>query len=407
MQWDNSPHAGFTAGTPLLPVNTTYREINAAAQAGDPDSVLSYYRRLIGLRHDLPVVSEGDFTLLLPDDERIWAFTRHLGTTGLLVLANLSAGPAEAAIPEDQDWAAAELLLSNYPPPAGGAPARRMHARDRRQRRGGPRDRHRGRAPRAPRVGARSCPPRSGPEPFMPSFPRPGRAPRPLTSRAVAGRCWPGLALLALLAAGCTARRRSRRRVAQDPASPIRRPPTAPREPRLERRAAGHPLPPPARPAPPRFYASASPGSGSGNQSQQGQVTRTPASPAPRREDRRDRPGHNGGNFSHPADMAKQIWNGRADGGLRHHRHQTNAGYTEARFTFRVPGSSARTAQGWRPGGDDPAHQHRRRPVRGPAVRILNHGDAQVSIDIHGDGGPPNGRGFAILLPSLTARTAT
>jgi oligo-1,6-glucosidase len=128
MQWDNSPHAGFTTGTPWLPVNPNYREINAAAQAAGPDSVLSYYRRLIALRHDLPVVAEGDFTLLLPDDERIWAFTRRLGTTSLLVVANLSDGPAKAALPEGQDWAAADLLLSNYPPPAGGAPADRAPA---------------------------------------------------------------------------------------------------------------------------------------------------------------------------------------------------------------------------------------------------------------------------------------
>jgi oligo-1,6-glucosidase len=80
--------------------------------------VLSYYRRLIALRHDLPVVAEGDFTLLLPGDERVWAFTRRLGTTELLVVANLSDGPAEAGIPAGRDWAAAELLLSNYPPPA-------------------------------------------------------------------------------------------------------------------------------------------------------------------------------------------------------------------------------------------------------------------------------------------------
>jgi oligo-1,6-glucosidase len=118
MQWDASPHAGFTTGTPWLPVNPNYPGINAAAQAGDPDSVLSYYRRLIALRHDLPVVAEGDFTLLLPGDERIWAFTRRLGTTELLVVANLSDGPAEAGIPAGRDWAAAELLLSNYPPPA-------------------------------------------------------------------------------------------------------------------------------------------------------------------------------------------------------------------------------------------------------------------------------------------------
>jgi oligo-1,6-glucosidase len=118
MQWDASPHAGFTTGTPWLPVNPNYPGINAAAQAGDPDSVLSYYRRLIALRHDLPVVAEGDFTLLLPDDERIWAFTRRLGATELLVVANLSDSPAGAEIPAGRDWAAAELLLSNYPPPA-------------------------------------------------------------------------------------------------------------------------------------------------------------------------------------------------------------------------------------------------------------------------------------------------
>jgi len=121
MQWDASPHAGFTTGTPWLPVNPNYPGINAAAQAGDPDSVLSYYRRLIALRHDLPVVAEGDFTLLLPGDERIWAFTRRLGTTELLVVANLTDGPAEAGLPAGRDWAAAELLLSNYPPPAAAS----------------------------------------------------------------------------------------------------------------------------------------------------------------------------------------------------------------------------------------------------------------------------------------------
>jgi len=88
--------------------------------------VLSYYRRLIALRHDLPVVAEGDFTLLLPGDERIWAFTRRLGTTELLVVANLSDGPAEAAIPASQDWAGAEMILSNYPSPTRARPAGKL-----------------------------------------------------------------------------------------------------------------------------------------------------------------------------------------------------------------------------------------------------------------------------------------
>jgi oligo-1,6-glucosidase len=123
MQWDATGHAGFTTGTPWLPVNPNYPQINAAAQQDDPGSVLHYYRRLIELRHKLPVVSAGDFTLLLPDDERIWAFTRSLGDTELLVVANLSDVQAGAAVPAAASWAAAELLLSNYPPPPAGEPA--------------------------------------------------------------------------------------------------------------------------------------------------------------------------------------------------------------------------------------------------------------------------------------------
>ncbi|HVH24223.1 MAG TPA: alpha-glucosidase, partial [Pseudonocardia sp.] len=56
MQWDASPHAGFTTGTPWLPVNPDHREWNAAAQRDDPASVLAHYRKLIELRHENPVV---------------------------------------------------------------------------------------------------------------------------------------------------------------------------------------------------------------------------------------------------------------------------------------------------------------------------------------------------------------
>jgi oligo-1,6-glucosidase len=117
MQWDAGEQAGFTTGTPWLPVNPNYRQINAAAQAGAPDSVFSYYRRLIALRHELPVVAHGDFTMLLPDDEQVYAFTRRLGSTELLVLANFSDATVTAGLPAD--LASAGLLLSNYSHPAG------------------------------------------------------------------------------------------------------------------------------------------------------------------------------------------------------------------------------------------------------------------------------------------------
>ena len=94
VQWDASPHAGFTTGTPWLPVNANHAEINAEAARKDPDSVFHHYRRLIALRHTLPVVVHGDYRLLLPDDEQVFAYERALDGTTLTVLANLSGSPA-------------------------------------------------------------------------------------------------------------------------------------------------------------------------------------------------------------------------------------------------------------------------------------------------------------------------
>ena len=65
MQWDAGPHAGFTTGEPWLGVNPNHVEINAEAARADPDSVFHHYRQLIELRHALPVVAHGDFTMLL------------------------------------------------------------------------------------------------------------------------------------------------------------------------------------------------------------------------------------------------------------------------------------------------------------------------------------------------------
>jgi oligo-1,6-glucosidase len=117
VQWDSSAHAGFTSGAPWLPVNPNHVEVNAEAALADPDSVLHHYRRLIELRHTEPVVAFGTFTMLLPDDERVYAFTRRLDDVELLVLGNFSGETVPLDLPEADAWAAAELLLGNYPAP--------------------------------------------------------------------------------------------------------------------------------------------------------------------------------------------------------------------------------------------------------------------------------------------------
>ena len=110
MQWDASAQAGFTAGTPWIAVNPNFRAINAAAERDDPGSVFHHYRRLIALRHAEPVVAHGDFTMLLGDDERVYAFTRRLDEVELLVLGNFSADPVTPPI---DGWEDAEVLIGD------------------------------------------------------------------------------------------------------------------------------------------------------------------------------------------------------------------------------------------------------------------------------------------------------
>ena len=115
--WDDTEHAGFTTGTPWLPANPNRVEINARAAVADPGSVFAHFQRLIRLRHDDETVREGRFELLLPDHEQIWAFTRTLGDSRLLVLANCSSTPAEipgGGLPAHAD---AELVLGTHADP--------------------------------------------------------------------------------------------------------------------------------------------------------------------------------------------------------------------------------------------------------------------------------------------------
>jgi oligo-1,6-glucosidase len=122
VQWDASAGAGFTTGTPWLAVNPDHVTVNAAAQADDPGSVLAHYRRLIALRHQDPVVTDGDFELLLPDHPAIWAFLRRTPDAQLLVAANFSAEPAGINLPVDPAWSAASVVLTSHADAPGQPP---------------------------------------------------------------------------------------------------------------------------------------------------------------------------------------------------------------------------------------------------------------------------------------------
>ena len=115
MQWDDSANAGFTTGTPWIKVNSNYPKVNAKQEVSDPDSVFSYYKKLIRLRHENEIIVYGDYELLAPEDEALFIYTRMLGTQRLMVLCNFT--EKEVSIPQEvteQIPTDAKLLIGNY-----------------------------------------------------------------------------------------------------------------------------------------------------------------------------------------------------------------------------------------------------------------------------------------------------
>ena len=112
MQWDATSQAGFTTGPKSwLAVNPNYTQINAASQIKDRDSIYSYTARLIGLRSKTHALVYGDYKDLDPENSKIYAYTRTLGTDRYLVVLNFAKDPIAYTIPGDIK--PKRLLMSN------------------------------------------------------------------------------------------------------------------------------------------------------------------------------------------------------------------------------------------------------------------------------------------------------
>jgi oligo-1,6-glucosidase len=115
-QWDDSPNAGFTTGAPWIKVNPNYTTVNAAAQEKDSNSVLNYFRKVVKLRKDNPVLVYGKYTLLDRDNPDVYAYTRELNGKKFLILLNFKSKPASANI--GIDTSKTKIILGNYATPA-------------------------------------------------------------------------------------------------------------------------------------------------------------------------------------------------------------------------------------------------------------------------------------------------
>ncbi|MDD3486384.1 MAG: alpha-amylase family glycosyl hydrolase, partial [Atopobiaceae bacterium] len=111
LQWTDGSHAGFSTGTPWLPVHDDYATDNVEAQDAQKASVLSWYRRLVALRASHEELVSGDYVELMPASEQVLAFQRTAGARKAVVLANLSDedAPYEASLVDGMG-----LLASTY-----------------------------------------------------------------------------------------------------------------------------------------------------------------------------------------------------------------------------------------------------------------------------------------------------
>jgi oligo-1,6-glucosidase len=117
MQWDDSKYAGFSDAEPWIQVNPNYTKINVNNQIDDPDSIFSYYKKLIQLRKEHEIIVYGEYQLLMKDSEDVFAYTRTYGNEKILVLCNFTDREVECQIPEGYQIWKKEILIGNYTDP--------------------------------------------------------------------------------------------------------------------------------------------------------------------------------------------------------------------------------------------------------------------------------------------------
>ncbi len=114
MQWNSEAYAGFSKAQPWLDVASNYPEINAEQALEDKDSVFYFYKSLIELRKEVPVITHGSYQDLLPEHPSVFAYSRESEGQVLLCINNYYGEETECALPERFEMTNAKCLLSNY-----------------------------------------------------------------------------------------------------------------------------------------------------------------------------------------------------------------------------------------------------------------------------------------------------
>ncbi|AUB52645.1 MULTISPECIES: glycoside hydrolase family 13 protein [Enterococcus] len=112
MQWNDHLYAGFSEVAPWLLVNPNHQMINVADQTNDPESILSFYKKMIALRRENKGLVYGSFNEYLPENEQLFVYERVLEEERYLIIVNLTDEAATYTLPTEikTTW---EVLLEN------------------------------------------------------------------------------------------------------------------------------------------------------------------------------------------------------------------------------------------------------------------------------------------------------
>ena len=114
MQWDDSANAGFSTATPWFFVNENYKEVNVATQEQDENSVLNFYRKIIKIRKELPVVKQGKYTEYYKHSSKLQVYSREDEKQKLLVVCSYSDKAENFKAPQGFNVKDAQLIVQNY-----------------------------------------------------------------------------------------------------------------------------------------------------------------------------------------------------------------------------------------------------------------------------------------------------
>ena len=115
MQWNDKKNAGFSNTKPWIEIISNYKEINAENNLKDENSIFNHYKKLIKLRKDYKVISEGKTIPILKDDKNVLSFIREYNNEKILVINNFYGNECTADLSGiDFDIKTSKILLSNY-----------------------------------------------------------------------------------------------------------------------------------------------------------------------------------------------------------------------------------------------------------------------------------------------------